>query len=96
MKEVWAQIGLVSGHEIATQTPPYGLLTKEGLLSTSQAATQTGLLPGVDESSQTLTGSGGFNLTGVARVRYLKQIAAGQRAKAAKRNRDKEARKLES
>ena len=44
VKEVWTQTGLVMGHEIATQTPPYGLLTAEGFLSTSKAATNTGLL----------------------------------------------------
>ena len=35
VKEVWTQTGLVTEQEIGTQTPQYGLLTKEGLFSTT-------------------------------------------------------------
>ena len=40
-KEVWTQCGLVSGHDKAIQTDPYGLVTKEGLFSTTEAGTNT-------------------------------------------------------
>ena len=46
-KEVWTQCGLVKGHDKAIQTDPYRLVTKEGVFSTTEASTNTGLMQGV-------------------------------------------------
>ena len=76
VKEVWTQCGLLSRHDKATQTDPYGLLTKEGLFSTSEAGTNTdtgtdtdtgtntntGLQQSVNKACHTLEGSGQLHL----------------------------------